>query len=181
MAEHIQFQDVAFRYPSMTQPLFEGVTAHLSRGGAGVVGPNGAGKSTLMKLICGDLTPQKMKLICGDLTPQKGTLVRPSGEVVYCEQRTDDPPSGLPAFLAANDGDAWMWRGRLGVEADRADRWATLSHGERKRAQIATALWSDPAVFAGAGFFWLFILFGLVLSDYVSRGWLEGAMSRFLR
>ena len=35
-------------------------------------------------------------------------------------------------------------------------------------------------VFAGAGFFWLFILFGLVLSDYISRGWFESAMSRFL-
>ena len=35
-------------------------------------------------------------------------------------------------------------------------------------------------VFAGAGFFWLFILFGLKLSDYMSRDWIEFSMSRFL-
>ena len=35
-------------------------------------------------------------------------------------------------------------------------------------------------VFAGAGFFWLFILFGLVLSDYVSREWIGDSVSRFL-
>ena len=27
-------------------------------------------------------------------------------------------------------------------------RWSTLSHGERKRAQIAIALWQDPELLA---------------------------------
>lgn len=35
-------------------------------------------------------------------------------------------------------------------------------------------------VFAGAGFFWLFILFGFTLSDYISRDWIGFNMSRFL-
>ena len=35
-------------------------------------------------------------------------------------------------------------------------------------------------VFAGSGVLWLLILFALTLSDYVSRGWIETAMSRFL-
>ena len=35
-------------------------------------------------------------------------------------------------------------------------------------------------IFAGAGFFWLLILFGLTLSDYLSRGWIESSMCRFL-
>jgi len=39
-------------------------------------------------------------------------------------------------------------RGRLGIELSWMARWSTLSHGERKRAQIATALWQDPAVLA---------------------------------
>ena len=29
-------------------------------------------------------------------------------------------------------------------------------------------------VVAGSGFFWLLILFGLTMSDYLSRGWVEG-------
>jgi ATPase subunit of ABC transporter with duplicated ATPase domains len=32
------------------------------------------------------------------------------------------------------------------VLPDALDRWTTLSHGERKRAQIATALWNHPAL-----------------------------------
>lgn len=31
-------------------------------------------------------------------------------------------------------------------------------------------------VVAGAGFFWLLILFGLTMSDYMSRGWISGTL-----
>ena len=39
-------------------------------------------------------------------------------------------------------------RALLGVEPEWAERWDTLSHGERKRAQIAAALWRRPDVLA---------------------------------
>jgi cytochrome c oxidase subunit 4 len=29
-------------------------------------------------------------------------------------------------------------------------------------------------VVAGSGFFWLLILFGITMADYMSRGWVEG-------
>jgi cytochrome c oxidase subunit 4 len=31
-------------------------------------------------------------------------------------------------------------------------------------------------VFAGSGFVWLLILFGLTLTDYMSRGWVQGSL-----
>jgi cytochrome c oxidase subunit 4 len=31
-------------------------------------------------------------------------------------------------------------------------------------------------VVAGAGFFWLFILFSITMSDYMSRGWVQGSL-----
>ena len=31
-------------------------------------------------------------------------------------------------------------------------------------------------VVAGAGFFWLLILFGLTMADYMSRGWIQGTL-----
>jgi cytochrome c oxidase subunit 4 len=36
--------------------------------------------------------------------------------------------------------------------------------------------WSTPLtwVVVAAGFFWLLILFGLTMTDYLSRGWVEG-------
>jgi ATPase subunit of ABC transporter with duplicated ATPase domains len=44
--------------------------------------------------------------------------------------------------------DATVLKARLRVSEDWPERWATLSHGERKRAQIAVALWREPAVLA---------------------------------
>ena len=46
------------------------------------------------------------------------------------------------------DGAAWQLKGRLALEADWLERWESLSHGERKRAQIAVALWLEPPVLA---------------------------------
>ncbi len=51
-------------------------------------------------------------------------------------------------LLEAMDGEAWKVKGRLGLEADWLERWESLSHGERKRAQIAVALWLKPRVLA---------------------------------
>ena len=31
-------------------------------------------------------------------------------------------------------------------------------------------------VFAASGFFWLLILFGMTMSDYMSRGWVPGSL-----
>ncbi|MGE3178909.1 MAG: ATP-binding cassette domain-containing protein, partial [Vicinamibacterales bacterium] len=60
----IAVQGVSMRYGSKV--LFEDVTATFSAGRRyGLTGPNGAGKSTFMKLLT------------GDLAPQRGTVVRP--------------------------------------------------------------------------------------------------------
>ncbi len=63
-----------------------------------------------------------------------------------CEQRTDDPPDDLTDILSTGDGVAAELRGRLALQGDWRRRWPTLSHGERKRAQIAAALWRNEAV-----------------------------------
>jgi ATPase subunit of ABC transporter with duplicated ATPase domains len=61
----ITVQDVSMRYGSKI--LFEDVTTTFSAGRRyGLTGPNGAGKSTFMKLLT------------GELPPQKGTVTRPA-------------------------------------------------------------------------------------------------------
>ena len=131
----ILFQDVRFGYDAMTQPLFDGLTAHFPTGWTGIVGVNGAGKTTLLRLAS------------GELTPQEGTVLGTDG-AIYCPQRTDDAPARLDDLIRAMDGDAFEIRGRLGLQDDWPARWKTLSHGERKRAQIAVALWRRPRVLA---------------------------------
>jgi len=57
-AEHrpaaIDFDHVAFAYPSREEPTFSDLSLHIPAGqSVAVVGVNGAGKSTLIKLLCG--------------------------------------------------------------------------------------------------------------------------------
>jgi macrolide transport system ATP-binding/permease protein len=69
-------------------------------------------------------------------------------QTVYCPQRTDDRPEQLAALLEDTSKTAMLIKGQLGVQAEWLERWPTLSHGERKRAQIAVALWLAPEVLA---------------------------------
>ena len=131
----VRFHNVTFAYPSAIEPLFVGLSLHLPCGFSGVVGANGAGKTTLLKLA----TRQ--------LAPDSGQIDAPR-RVVYCPQRTDDRPAQFKDLLDDPRKGAWAIRETLGTKFDWASRWATLSHGERKRAQIAVALWLEPDVLA---------------------------------
>ncbi len=74
-----------------------------------------------------------------------GAIRRP-GAVVLCPQRTDLPPECLEGLLSATDPLGARLRGQLNLGPDWNDRWESLSHGERKRAQIGAALWQDASV-----------------------------------
>lgn len=131
----LQLQGVSFRYERATEPILADVSAFFPPGWTGVVGANGVGKSTLLQLCCGLLSPQS-------------GLIRSSGDCCYCPQRTDHCPTDLAALLADYNREAILICSQLRLEDDWPDRWPSLSHGERKRAQIAVALWQDPAVLA---------------------------------
>ncbi|GAB1489696.1 ATP-binding cassette domain-containing protein [Opitutaceae bacterium] len=129
----LTFQAVEFAHPGMTAPLFSELTVQFPAAWTGIVGPNGAGKTTLLRVAI------------GELAPQAGTVHR-QGLALYVAQRTDDPPEMLEDFIWAPD--ATRLKARLRVGDDWSERWSTLSHGERKRAQIAVALWREPSVLA---------------------------------
>jgi ATPase subunit of ABC transporter with duplicated ATPase domains len=115
--------------------LLSGLHFSLLPGFTGIVGANGAGKTTLLRLLTGQLT--------ADIGVIEG-----ADDAVYCEQRTDDPPPDFQDFLEDWGGDTCKLRGRLSIESDFLVRWHVLSHGERKRAQIAHALWQTPSLLA---------------------------------
>jgi ATPase subunit of ABC transporter with duplicated ATPase domains len=131
----VEFSNVTFHYATAVGDLFKHITLHIAEGWSGVVGPNGSGKTTLLKLAT------------GLLAPVEGRIHRPQ-RVVYCPQRTDDPPAYFEDFVSSLTKSSRIIKGRLGIQADWPARWATLSHGERKRAQIATALWREPDMLA---------------------------------
>ena len=131
----LQFHNLSFSYLAGGELLFSGLELHFPRGWTGIVGANGAGKTTLLKLAVGQLQPLK-----GSVT----TLAA----ATYCDQRTDTPPQSAAAFLEATDGAAVQLKGQLAIATDWLIRWNTLSHGERKRLQIGTALWTVPDLLA---------------------------------
>ena len=136
MARFLQFDRVSFAYPGMAEPLLADVTAHFPEGTwTGIVGANGAGKTTILKLAAGALSPSD-------------GAIRQIGAAQYAVQRTDAPPDEWDDFMDAWDPVAMDVRRQLGVSPDWAGRWETLSHGERKRVQIAIALWHQPDVLA---------------------------------
>jgi ATPase subunit of ABC transporter with duplicated ATPase domains len=131
----ILFQNVTFTYDRATQPLIRNLSVHFPRGWTGIVGANGVGKSTILKLATGGLEPQQGRLVIPEFA-------------IYCPQRTDKIPGQLYELIHAMNRDAFVIKGRLGIEDDWIERWTTLSHGERKRAQIAVAMWRKPQVLA---------------------------------
>ncbi len=131
----LHFSHVDFAYPSMSDPLLSDVEVFFPAGWTGIVGANGAGKTTLLRLAA------------GELEPSRGT-VRQIGSARYAVQRTDLPPAGWEDFLASSSPEDIGWRVRLGVDSSWAGRWDSLSHGERKRLQIALELSREPDVLA---------------------------------
>ncbi|HEX2982873.1 MAG TPA: ATP-binding cassette domain-containing protein, partial [Ignavibacteriales bacterium] len=135
MQDFINISNLTFTYENSAEPLFDSVSFQLHQGWTGFVGANGSGKTTLLKLITGALTPDSSGISF------KGTSI-------YCEQRTDNMPGGLQQLLSAPDSSAYKLKEQLQLQDDWADRWNTLSHGERKRCQIACALYEEPDLLA---------------------------------
>jgi ATPase subunit of ABC transporter with duplicated ATPase domains len=139
MASFLSFDSVEYSYPSSADPVLKNISFELSPRGpsfwTGVSGENGAGKTTLLLLASGLLEPSR-------------GLIRRSGLAVYCPQRTDEIPFGWEELFYSGDNEAGRLMSRLKLEADWPCRWDSLSHGERKRLQLAVSLWANPRVLA---------------------------------
>jgi len=131
----LRFKDVSFTYPGSIDHAVTDVSLNLDSGWTAFAGANGSGKTTVLKLSA------------GILAPDTGSIVS-SGKAVYCAQRTDELPERSDAFSYDWSRETIRLRDVLQLGDDWASRWTTLSHGERKRFQIAVALWSRPAVLA---------------------------------
>lgn len=129
----LKIRNLSYKYPSAAEPIFNGINLDFEEGWSAVTGINGSGKSTLLKLISNELKSEKGMITGNDL-------------VVYCAQSTEFPPAELEEFMSTYTKEAYKLRDLLKVEDEWLGAWDVLSHGERKRLQLAVALASDSDV-----------------------------------
>jgi ATPase subunit of ABC transporter with duplicated ATPase domains len=126
---------VAFAYGDAA-PLFHSVDLRLVPGFYGLVGENGSGKSTLLRVLSGALRPDEGRVLHA---PDDAL-------VVTCEQSVHALDDDIVALAARRDGEAIRLRATFDLDEVQIDRWPTLSPGERKRWQVASALGRTPDV-----------------------------------
>ena len=97
------------------------------------MGDNGCGKTTLARIAVGQLTPQTGSVSTGHFC-------------ALCTQETDTPPDALVDFALDYGREARHLRTIFCLDDDMFWRFDTLSYGERKKIQIAVALWQRPDV-----------------------------------
>ena len=131
----IHFTNVSYAHTSAVA-IIDDASFDLGPGWTGLVGANGAGKTTLLTLIA------------GTHPPDMGTIALDPNDMppVMCPQRVDDITDDIVDFAATWDRDAVRLRASLALDGDDLERWPTMSPGERKRWQIATALAKEPDV-----------------------------------
>jgi ATPase subunit of ABC transporter with duplicated ATPase domains len=113
--------------------VFKGITLSFGDRWTALVGANGTGKSTLIKLASGLLVPDSGSITSG-------------GAVVVCDQDRETVPDCFSDPDIVNDRAFFSLLSQLRIGDDWADRWDSLSGGEKKRCVIADILIRKPAV-----------------------------------
>ena len=129
----VKIRKLSYKYSSAPEPIFNDINLDFDIGWSAVTGINGSGKSTLLKLISKELKSEKGMITGNNL-------------VVYCAQNTEFPPLELEEFMMTYTKEAYKLRDLLKVKDEWLGTWDVLSHGERKRLQLAVALSSDSDV-----------------------------------
>jgi len=133
MSAQVILSDLSFSYSGAVEVL-DGVSLTLSPGWTGVVGANGSGKTTLLRILAGQLPTERSAL----------SRVPDRQVIRYCPQRVGELSPPVVALAERRDGEAQRLMGMLGLGPSQLFRWPSLSPGERKRWQIASALVDAP-------------------------------------
>ena len=133
MSMQLVLSGVRYAYPAAREAVLNNVTITFPFGWTALLGDNGCGKTTLAKIACGLIAPD-----AGSVT--RGLVC------AYVAQDADEPPEGLTDFALDYGREARELREAFRIEDDMPWRFDELSFGERKKLQVAVALWGRPDV-----------------------------------
>lgn len=133
MSMQLMLSGVTYAYPSASEPIINNVTITFPRGWTALLGDNGCGKTTLARITCGQIAPDAGSVTQGPLC-------------AYVPQDADEPPAGLTDFALDYGREARLLREAFRIADDMPWRFHELSFGERKKLQVAVALWERPDV-----------------------------------
>ena len=136
----IQINKLHFSYPHSHSNLFEDFSISLYDGWTCIAGSNGCGKTTLLKLIAGMLSPDGGSILLD------GEKITDAGNIIYCAQETSEIPENLYSAFWSPDNEVRRFFSMLHISEEMLERYDSLSGGEKKRIQIASALADYPSV-----------------------------------
>ncbi|HOA72604.1 MAG TPA: ATP-binding cassette domain-containing protein [Phycisphaerae bacterium] len=88
----LSFQNVAFAYETLAQPIIDNFSVQFPTGWTGIVGPNGAGKTTILQLAAGILSPLQ-----GSIHRRTRWHIQPLADRPSCSRLTVSPMNDLLA------------------------------------------------------------------------------------
>ncbi|MDR0643851.1 MAG: ATP-binding cassette domain-containing protein [Treponema sp.] len=127
----VTITNLSFSYDS--NPVFRNLSLTFSEKWTALIGANGTGKSTLIKLISGELKPDRGG-------------INANGGIVVCPQSVESAPACFGEAEMLNSPEFFALLAKLEIGGDWIERWDTLSGGEKKRCWLADALIRKPAV-----------------------------------
>ena len=134
----LQIEKLYFSYPSSPANLFEDFSLQFYDGWTCLAGSNGCGKSTLLKLIAGLLSPDSGRIFTGPAIS--------NNDIVYCPQETAQIPENIYSVFWSDVNEIRQFFSMLHISEEMLERYDSLSGGEKKRIQIASALAEKPAI-----------------------------------
>lgn len=129
----LNLSNISYTYEGAASPALDRVSVTFPQGWTGIIGDNGCGKSTLARVATGLIVPDE-----GSVAP---TLF-----AAYCPQDTSIVPAELSDLAIDWGSEALQIRDALGIEDAWLWDYERLSGGQKKRVQIACALWQRPDV-----------------------------------
>lgn len=127
VSDHITVQNVTYQYESQSEPLFQNLNLHFTKGWTGIVGKNGSGKSTLAKIIAKEILPDQGIVLGND-------------SICSISQGTEMKEEELSHFLYDDSKESGFWKSLLEIKMQSLEDYKFLSFGEKRRILLAMVL-----------------------------------------